>query len=166
MSEFIDIIHKSERCDTASIVGYNEREISHIAALYEINVTGQLFELLLQIGRCAGKVIGDDQLIIYSSKTVRGHFTYQNMRRENAGYKYYKSFYLGFRQGKDILLRASDSVDDTVYTYNREKRTMESTGKTLLDTVSEIVLDKNVRDNVFFRQNEPVSFQGELIKLD
>jgi len=64
--------------DISYIKGYSTEEIAKIERLYNVKITGQLYDFLLSIGRCSGGFFGDDPLIFYrEQKTVRSHFLSQ-----------------------------------------------------------------------------------------
>jgi len=71
MAEFIDVVSTSSRYKETLVNGYSDYEIECIEKLYDIDVSGQLLSFLKQIGRCAGSVIGGNELVFYSERSVR-----------------------------------------------------------------------------------------------
>lgn len=74
---FISILKLDSEC-----VGYSIQELEKMELLYDVNFAGSLKLFMQLAGRSAGKTLGDDFSMLYSSSmSVRDHIFYQEGRR-------------------------------------------------------------------------------------
>jgi len=166
MSEFINAVSSSNLYIKNRVRGYSEYEIKCIESLYDIYVSGQLLSFLKQIGRCAGNVIGDDQLIFYSNRSVRQQVLLQNAFYEDfirCRMTGYRNFFLIGISGYKIyaMLKTASEEPDNIYLFHEETCELEQTGQTLLEFVDDCV--KAEYRTWSAHQSNPISFQGDLI---
>lgn len=73
MMDFIGALKKAHHAQTAlyfdesRIQGYTDQEIAQIAKQFNINITGQFYELMHQLGRCSGGLIWGYGISLYGS---------------------------------------------------------------------------------------------------
>ncbi|MEX9912998.1 MULTISPECIES: hypothetical protein [Providencia] len=147
--------------------GYSEDEIPKIERLYDIKVTGQLYDFLTSIGRCSGGLFGDDPLLFYrNQKTIRGSILMQSgMREDLAAIQRHdllpqKPFFLSVESYTQYFFVLTTSDDpNLIYQYDENEETVEATDWDINDYLRHVV-------NVYTRNYDvKASFDqhGELI---
>lgn len=77
-SDFDQLLNKIVRSAKGYAVGYTYKEIKKIERLYDIKISGDLEKFLLKIGRSAGNVLSDVELIFYKGHMkLRDHLITQ-----------------------------------------------------------------------------------------
>jgi hypothetical protein len=82
IKKFRGTLFDHNKVDINSVQGYSEEEIKKIERLYDIKVTGQLYDFLFYIGRSSGGLFGDD-ILNYWHGSVRAQFLNQQTFIEN-----------------------------------------------------------------------------------
>lgn len=133
--------------DISYIKGYSTEEIAKIERLYNVKITGQLYDFLLSIGRCSGGFFGDDPLIFYrEQKTVRSHFLSQyglwdDLRNiQQFEYCDKKPFLISIESETlyFFLLTESDHPD-LVYSYDENEETIKATKWTFNEYLRRVI---------------------------
>lgn len=155
--------------DISYIKGYSDYEIAKIARLYNVKITGQLYDFLLSMGRCSGGFFGDDPLIFYrEQKTVRSHFLSQyglwdDLRNiQQFEYCDKKPFLISIESETQYFFLLTDSVNpDLVYHYDENEETIQETNKTFYEYLRHLVNT----DTRHYIKNMAFDYSGELINI-
>ncbi|WP_193016840.1 SMI1/KNR4 family protein [Proteus sp. FME41] len=154
--------------DSKFLSGYTDNEIKKIERLYDIKVTGQLYDFLNCIGRCSGGFFGDDPLIFYREWFIRGHVLFQYGSREelyNLELWYIleqKPFFISIESETQyyFLLTCSDQPN-LVYHYDENEDKVRALDKNFNEYLGHIISSYNES----FIAPTPVCLSGDLLRL-
>ncbi len=168
MVGFFDRIYQGDQIDRALVVGYSDDEIGKIEKLYDISVTGDFREMLKSMGRCAGGLIGDDNISLYRSAwSVRGQVLFQvafkNQMKRSKNFSYFsgKPFVFSWvNEQLNYFLLTKSTESDKVYLFDENTGKVEDVGKTLFEFMKHLADWESEKHDTF----DPCC-KGELLLL-
>ncbi|QXH34166.1 SMI1/KNR4 family protein [Pseudomonas muyukensis] len=129
LSSFVERVFSGVSGDVRGCVGYSETEMSAIARLYDISVTGQLSDFLSVMGRSDGGWLGDSIIQLYRPAwRVREHLLFQEVfladLRECGGKKYLnRPFVFSFISDSQYYFVQS-GLGDQVFHYDSNEESV------------------------------------------
>ena len=169
ITSFIDNIAQENTYDPAQVVGYSEEELRKIERMYDITISGELAQFMLEMGRCDGGLIGDDPIILYrTGMSVRRHVMYQ-LRLEFDFKEYriedglkllqYRPFLFSVEAETQYFFVATKSDNpDRVYHYDENEETVSDTGISFLEYMKRII-------DYYNQPSWDVEYQGKTITM-
>lgn len=147
MVRFIDKIAFGYAYEPKRVEGYSEDELDKIERLYNIKITGDFREFLLDMGRSDGGLIGDDPIILYREvMTVRGFVLMQSGIKEeiySAGFQELagKNPFVFSIQSETqyFFLTTSSEIPKRVFHYDENNETVVDTGESFIEYMKKIV---------------------------
>lgn len=148
--QLIQMLHETnpeQNYDTNLIKGYSDQEIQKMERLYDVKITGELYEFLIFMGRCSGGFMGDYPLMFYrENRTIRSHFFAQAGIREVLQdlkmYEFFdeKSFLISIESETQyyFLLTKSENPN-LVYHYDENTETVKATALTFNEYLKHIM---------------------------
>lgn len=129
-------------------VGYSAEEIDAISRLYNLRISGQLYEFLSTMGRCDGGAMGDAIVQLYRPTwRVREHFLFQEIfisDLRDGGYEEYlnRPFVFCFISETQYYFVQS-ALGDGVFHYDSNDEVVDVTSYDLLGFLHDLVLQVN-----------------------
>lgn len=166
---YLHSVYPELEINLTEMKGYSSEEISKIERLYDINITNQLYDFLVCMGRYSGGFFCDYPLMFYrSNKDVRSHVLSQIKLREDLSSLQQwdlltqKPFLVSFESETQyyFLLTAGDNPD-LVYHYDENEDTVEATNWTFNEYLKLIV--KVFSMSYTRTDDEVLDYCGELI---
>ena len=151
MVRFIDRIACGYPYNSERVIGYSEEELGQIERLYDIKISGNFREFLLDMGRSDGGLIGDDPIILYREvMTVRGFVLMQSGMEEEI----YSSDFRELSFGKPFVfsiesetqyfyLRTASDDPERVFHYDENNETVIDTGESFVEYMRKIATIAN-----------------------
>lgn len=131
--------------------GYSDEEIRKIERLYDINITGDLNDFLLQMGRSDGGLIGDDPIILYRSAwDVRTQILVQvrffDEMQDSGNFEHLKGKPFVFsieNETQYFYLRTASDSPQVVYHFDENNGTSSKTEYTLASYFKQLAASSN-----------------------
>ncbi len=169
ITKFIDKITCGNTYDPAQVVGYTEEELRKIERMYDITISGELAQFMLEMGRSDGGLIGDDPIILYrTGMSVRRHIMFQ--LRLEFDFKEYRIedglnllqyrpflFSVEVETQYNFVVTKSDNPD-RVYRYDENEGTVTDTELSFLEYMKSIV-------DYYNQPSWEVEYQGKTITM-
>lgn len=166
---YLHSVYPELEINLAEIKGYSNEEIRKIESLYDINITNQLYDFLVCMGRYSGGFFCDYPLMFYrSKKNVRSHILSQIKLREDLSSLQQwellrqKPFLISFESETQYYFLLTKGADpNLVYHYDENEETVSATNWTFYEYLKLIV---KVFSMNYVRTDDVIrDYSGELI---
>ena len=163
---FLEKIRQGRAVDYSRTLGYSAVELDKIEHLYNITITGDFRDFMLEIGRCSGGLVSDESIILYRNAwdirtQLFTQFIFLNDLQDAGLYNLLQPQPFLFSiewETRYYFLFTGGSNPDSVFCYDENTKKLTETGLTFLEYIHALVRANNL-------EKSDVICQGELVRL-
>jgi len=163
---FLEKVRKDRAVRCSRTLGYSAVELDRIERLYNITITGDFRDFMLEIGRCSGGLMSDESIIRYRNAwdirtQLLTQFVFFNDLQDAGLYNLLQPQPFLFsieRETRYYFLFTGGFNPDSVFCYDESTKMLTETGLTFLEYIQALVRANNL-------EMSDVICQGELVRL-